>query len=764
MRPALPRWTALLALATFAAAPTRATQSAPRGATIQGRTINAITREPVRGAMVYARLFSKPGSVEPPDVQFLTGPEGQFVLRDLPSGTYDLYAAKTGYVDKLSERLSIESGVSKSGIEIALTPAATISGTVMTQFGVPRPLVRIRATMIGGSTEYPLVANTDLEGRYNIGGLEAGDYVVAMFSSGNSVAQQTAPIPVRASEERAGVDFVVTDGSTRSHDTQDDRTSEGRALIAGIVRDRGGRGLSGVSVGVETAPEFRFEPASRYTTSTDGDGRFRVNDVPPGRYRVIAVRTGHEMLDRGVMPGTIVNLSAGQSIGNLAVTMTKLATLSGTARDQYGDPLSVSVGIAAVAGTGLASSRRVTSDSHGRYRLAGLRPGEYLIAIDKGTLGQNLRTVDESGAERSVGYRAMYYPGVPEKSLATFVKVADADIDGLDFTVRPVLATTLAVTVDLAGRAIEKPQLQIVDITTDPAGRVFDTGTLESAALQLVGSLRLTMPVPIDSRPAGMYGMTAGRYRLIAFGDERNGNGDLVRTLWAQQEIASDGQTPLHVRLSLEPGARVSGRMRFNGASPNPTAVASLQSTPWIAPPLTVSARAAGDRGELSFTIDSVPPGRYWLDGALPATARPTWMLTRVTAGGRDIFDEAIDLSPGEELDDVVLTFSDRASATEVTGTVTDAAGRPVGEALLVLFSTDARYWRFESHHVRTALSDFHGRFAVVGLPPGDYRAALVPVGMSFNWPATLPKLVGTGLPFTLGDGEHKVVDVRRAP
>jgi hypothetical protein len=61
--------------------------------------------------------------------------------------------------------------------------------------------------------------------------------------------------------------------------------------------------------------------------------------------------------------------------------------------------------------------------------------------------------------------------------------------------------------------------------------------------------------------------------------------------------------------------------------------------------PTSVPLRGNGTR-EIPFAIEDVMPGPCRLDAiALESEAVSGWMLTRATAGGRDIFDLTIDLS-----------------------------------------------------------------------------------------------------------------------
>ena len=216
-------------------------------------------------------------------------------------------------------------------------------------------------------------------------------------------------------------------------------------------------------------------------------------------------------------------------------------------------------------------------------------------------------------------------------------------------------------------------------------------------------------------------GMTAGQYWLIASGDERDAEGSRVNTFWARQEIRTDGFLPQTVRLQLEPPARVSGRVIFEGVSKPPQSVmVSLRTLPPGDLQTAFSNQTSNSGRGLTFSIDGLMPGRLVFDAVDQAIGRPPWILKSVRAGGRDVFDLPIDLEPGATMNDVVITFADSASATEVSGTVTDSAGRPVTDAGVIIFSTDNRYWRNTTRHIRAALPDAKGHFTLAGLPPGD--------------------------------------------
>jgi protocatechuate 3,4-dioxygenase beta subunit len=731
----------------------RATQSAPRGATIQGRTLNAITREPVRGAMVAFNQERGPDPSAAPEIEFLTDVNGRFVFNDLALGRYGFVVTKTGYVTLRSDQIPATTREPAAVVEIALTPEAIIAGTIVDSTGEPIPNVTVQATPSTAKTPRP-PSTTDGYGRYSIGGLAAGEYVVSTrqpSASGGTTtyypatakAEDATPLVVKTGEERTGVDFTLAMSGLVPEPTKGTLTLAGSpSTVAGVVRDRNGRGLSGAMVALIFFDLVASSRGELRMTVSEPDGRFRFDEVPPGRFRVTAGRPGFFVLAADFLAATMIDLAPGQSILDVSVTMTKLVTVSGTVRDQYGDPVSTGVVLSSIGG---GPSRRSTSDSHGRYSIADLSPGEYLVAAGTSSAGRRTRMFDDSGVERSVAYKPMYYPGVADASIATPVAIADRDVAGLDLVLRPALASTVSVIVDPGGLALENVQLQ-------------------TASVEAVGGRRWWTVVPPDLAPAVVQGVPAGQYTFIASGFEPDEAGSRGRAYWAREDLRTDGLASPTLRLQLEPAARVAGRVLFDGTSTPPfNVMVSLRPLQASDFPMDFSNQASQASGA-RFSIDGVMPGRFVIDaGDRSGPLQGGWILKSAIAGGRDVMDLPIDLTSGASLDDVVLTFADRPSATEVSGTVLDGAGRPVADTMLVVFPTDSRYWHDYSHRIRPAISDRGGHYALAGLPPGNYGVAALTGAPSGRISSMLAKLGPTATVFTVADGEHKIVDVRRA-
>ncbi len=190
---------------------------------LNGRVIDAVTRQPIPNT----HLSTGPNVVGSPVV--LADGEGRFSL-PAPSGRFIVVANKTGYA---REPIQVTAGVP---IEIALQPAAAISGRVIDESGDPVLGARVvverlqdanpRRTTLGAF-------ETDDRGEYRVGGLPAATVIVSAIITGETVFVQTgnqtfatpssrrvffpnAPsddgaehMMLRPGDERGGVDFVV---------------------------------------------------------------------------------------------------------------------------------------------------------------------------------------------------------------------------------------------------------------------------------------------------------------------------------------------------------------------------------------------------------------------------------------------------------------------------------------------------------------------------------------------------------------------------
>jgi hypothetical protein len=158
-----------------------------------------------------------------------------------------------------------------------------------------------------------------------------------------------------------------------------------------------------------------------------------------------------------------------------------------------------------------------------------------------------------------------------------------------------------------------------------------------------------------------------------------------------------------------------------------------------------------------SFEL-KLPPGRTRL--FLFGTP-PEWDVKAVRSRGVDVTDTGLDVKPGEDLTNIEIELTNRA--TETTGLVTDQRGEPVRDYAVVVFARDPQKWGPHSRSVRTARSDQDGRFRIGGLPSGDYFGYAV----DFIEPGQerdaefLDRIQTSATPFTLGEGGTRILSLK---
>ncbi len=135
---------------------------------------------------------------------------------------------------------------------------------------------------------------------------------------------------------------------------------------------------------MQVVAEDQKNGGSNYTTTTDADGHFHIDNVVPGRYRIFFERTGFVGVNaRGAKADTnVLTVPPGQSLEDLLFRMLPTAVITGRITDEDGDPLSEVRVIAQKKRPGKNTREGVATvgtNDLGEFRLAGLFPGQYWI-------------------------------------------------------------------------------------------------------------------------------------------------------------------------------------------------------------------------------------------------------------------------------------------------------------------------------------------------------------------------------------------------
>ena len=394
--------------------------------------------------------------------------------------------------------------------------------------------------------------------------------------------------------------------------------------------------------------------------------------------------------------------------------VTRSAVVSGRLIDQFGDPITATISLRLIRGE-VPAAYTLRTNARGEFRVGGVYSGTYELSAEQDPSEGDVRMSVSPDHEQTMAVLPVFYPGVFDRSAAVPVAVSTGiDISGLELTLRPQPVSTIVVEVESGGRALRNLSVQRYDMV--PPGRTPTQAT----------------PSP-DGKTWTIDSTAAGRYWLLASATDADGDEPPARTrLWASAEVASDGATPAHVKMTLAPGARVSGAVVYEGRAPG-RPMCALRSLIPLDRGGTIVGAAAGRavNGRSEFTIANVQPGRYFIQAS---EASGSWTVKSIAVDGRDVQGRPVEVAGGSLLSNVLVTMSE--GITELSGTVTyDRTAYP--RMAVLAFPADPQQWQSLSQlHLRGAEVDVEGRYVIRGLAPGEYRVAVV------DSPASGPDLI----------------------
>jgi len=156
-----------------------------------------------------------------------------------------------------------------------------------------------------------------------------------------------------------------------------------------------------------------------------------------------------------------------------------------------------------------------------------------------------------------------------------------------------------------------------------------------------------------------------------------------------------------------------------------------------------------------SFTINGVIPGKYVLRGSFG-------MAKSAVANGQDTLDVPLDFTGDRDVTDAVITVTDKIS--ELSGVLTDNAGKPAADYTVVAASAEEKYWTPGSRRIQIARPTPDGRYSFRALPPGEYLlGAVMELEGGGQYDPEFLKSLSTGLAMriTVTDGGKVTQDLR---
>ncbi len=369
-------------------------------------------------------------------------------------------------------------------------------------------------------------------------------------------------------------------------------------------------------------------------------------------------------------------------------------------------------------------------------------------------------------------YPAVFYPQAAQPSGASIVTVRSGETRaGVDLQLRSVPTVRISGTLEGPDGVVGVAALHLIaaeNILSNPSAYPVATTVADASGAFLflgvpAGQYQLRV-IKVPSPPVSAVQATVVQTQsgTAARGVVVDSGGVPQQpTLWATQTVAVGDRDIERLRVRLQTGFRVSGKVVFEGSSAPPPVQRLapmlepidrwLLSTPLL-PRITMNADG-------TFTSHQAPAGMYRLTVPTPSG----WLVKSVVSAGRDLVTLPFELK--EDVTDVVVTLTDRGA--QVLGTVRNAALAPDASAAVLLFSTDPRQWvdiSAYARQLRDVRAGRDGSYSIADLPPGEYFVVAVPqADLDWAQPRFFETLSRIATRVTLAEGAQHALDLRTA-
>ena len=443
---------------------------------------------------------------------------------------------------------------------------------------------------------------------------------------------------------------------------------------------------------------------------TDGEGHFQIKDVPPGRYRFSASRTGfvaQQYQAKGTSQGAVLSLGPGQQIDDTLFRLVRAGVLSGRVVDEAGEPL---------ANVWVSALRRPTeeeredwskgqkqhqfvkasgarTDDRGEYRIFGLKPGDYYLKASESPDLDQVGNIDGSDnyfllRQIVTEYAPLYYPGVLQISDAQAIPLRAGEEVRADFEMRRVK------TVEVAGRVIGadgKPATHAYLLLGVPG----------------VGDLGGDLEGSTDSKGEFLIKhVSPGSYILTAVQNDEN------RHEFTRQKLEVAESDLKSVILSFGRGTDIRGQIISQGSNPAIDRLGLGLESQDEDESISGAAQAKKDG---TFLLADVPDGSYAVD---VWDLEKGWFIKAIHYGSIDVLEKGLQVEHGSSSGTLEVVIS--SAGAEMEGTVNDQDGKPIVAAQVRMRpEPETSFNRTRAH---TTGTDQNGHFSFSSLAAGKYK------------------------------------------
>jgi protocatechuate 3,4-dioxygenase beta subunit len=352
-----------------------------RGGIIEGRA-EFIDRETTAAPVVVAAETIIKGTTFTLEAQ--ASGIGEFHFKNMPFGTYKLYANSTGYLNEPKEGVACSKDVPARNIVLEIYEASHIRGTVAdAENGIPVSDAKITVSSTYGllhARSKKFEIHSDGHGRFDFYRLPAGLHTVQaaasgyVISGGGGAMQRFSLLP---GENKLDVALRLDHGGT----------------IDGFVLSPDGKPLS--QADVQLYPVVGNNAASKkWKARTDGQGYFKIWGIEVGD----SVRLFSSARKQGFTKtrGPLVELTAKKPVATTQITMSPGTIVAGKVTDLKELPVpgaQVDFVSSSFPNDPSPSSIQVYTRSDGSYLLENCAPGAASVTVSRSGFVQDSRAL-----------------------------------------------------------------------------------------------------------------------------------------------------------------------------------------------------------------------------------------------------------------------------------------------------------------------------------------------------------------------------------